>query len=232
MKEGQPFMDTAIYFLLSAAYIIIFIIGILLAKHYGWINISNVILIIILALLYDNGILALGKYVGEGQLLRSLNQMRYWLHAFVTPLLVLFAWHTLVNANLQWAKERIIQSLVILLTLCLIIFELITIVPSIPLEPAWNNGVLSYKKGEEADGPPIMIIGVSIMLLVTSIIIWWKQKWPWYFVGVLSMGIIPIINLLLKINAPHNISEFLLMLAILATKAYHDKVITAANINK
>ncbi|MED4403338.1 hypothetical protein [Metabacillus fastidiosus] len=225
-------MDTAIYFLLSIAYIIIFIIGILLAKHRGWINISNVILIVILALLYDNGILALGKYLGEGELLRILNQMRYWLHAFVTPLLVLFAWHTLVNANLQWAKKRIVKWLMILLTLCLIIFELITIVPVISLEPAWNNGVLSYKKGEGADGPPIMIIGISIMLLVTSIIIWWKQKWPWYFVGILSMGIIPIINLLLKTDAPHNISEFLLMLAILATKAYQDKIIKAANINK
>ena len=29
---------------------------------------------------------------------------------FFTPLLVLFAWHTLVNANLQWAKKESYSS--------------------------------------------------------------------------------------------------------------------------
>lgn len=215
-------MDTAIYFLLSIAYIIIFVIGALLAKRYGWIDIDNVILLVMLALLYDNGVLAIGKYVGEGELLQILNQARYWLHAFFTPLLVLFAWHTLVNANIQWATKRIVQWFVVLFTLCLIGFELITVVQGLSLEPTWSNGVLSYQKGETGS-PPIMIIAVSTMLLVTSIIIWWKQKWPWYLIGILSMGIVPILNFILKTDIPHNISEFLLILALLVTKAYQDK---------
>jgi hypothetical protein len=214
-------MDTIIYSLLTIAYLILLILGILLAKYHSWINIGNVLLIVILALFYDNGILAFGKYLGEGDLLRALNQTRYWLHALFTPLLVLFAWHTLVNANLQWAKKRIVQWLVITYTLSLIIIELVTVVWGISLEPIWKSGVLSYKN--VGYGSPFMIISVSIMLLFTSIIIWWKQKWPWYFVGILFLGITPMIHLFLKTDALHNISEFLLMVALLATKAYQDR---------
>ena len=223
MKERQWLMDTLIYFLLSISYLILLLKGILLTKQHGWMNIDNVILLVILALFYDNGILALGKYLGEGELLKTFNQVRYWLHAFFTPLLVLFSWHTLVKANVQWVKRRIVQWIAISLTLCLILFELTTIVGDISFEPTWNKGILSYKKVGEAGIPHIMIIGVSLMLFITSIMVWWKQKWRWYFVGILSMGIAPIIHNLLKTDASHNISEFILMSALLATKAFQDK---------
>ncbi|MEK9200152.1 hypothetical protein ACH0B5_08845 [Ureibacillus sp. 179-F W5.1 NHS] len=215
-------MDTFIYFLLSIAFIFLFIIGIFLAKQNGWIDVSNVLLLVIVALLYDNGILVLGKFIGEGDLLKALNELRYWLHAFVTPLLVLFAWHTLVNANIKWASKKIVQFPTLFLTLFFIIYELLSLVPNLSLEPTWKNGVLSYTKNEE--GIPVMIIGVSTTLLITSIFIWWKQRWPWYFVGILSMGIVPILNFLLQIDAPHNISEFLLIVALIATKAYQQKI--------
>ncbi|MBD8026756.1 hypothetical protein H9636_08800 [Ureibacillus sp. Re31] len=214
-------MDTIIYFLLTIAFFILLIIGILLAKQDGWIDVSNVLLLVIIALLYDNGILALGKFIGEGDLLKALNEIRYWLHALITPLLVLFAWHTIVNTKIKWASKKGIQWLVIFLTLFFIIFELYSLVPSFSLEPTWKNGVLSYTKNEE--DIPVMIIGVSIILLITSILVWWKQRWPWYFIGILSMGLVPILNYLLQINAPHNIAEFLLIVALLATKAYQQK---------
>jgi hypothetical protein len=213
-------LDTVIYFILTIAYLILFVWGILLAKKYSWINIGNVVLIVILALFYDNGILALGKYIGEGNALRALNQARYWMHALFTPLLVLFAWQTLVKASLDWAKRGSLQMLILLFTLALIIIELVTVVRGLSLEPVWKQGVLSYQNKNH--GMPIMIIGVSLSLLITSIIIWWKQKWPWYFVGIMCMGLTPALHFL-KTNSIHNISEFLLMLALLATMRFQDK---------
>lgn len=75
-------MDTVIYFLLSLAYFILLVIGVKLACKHGWFKIGNVLLIVIIALLYDNGILALRKYVGKGATLKLLNELRYWFHAF------------------------------------------------------------------------------------------------------------------------------------------------------
>ena len=214
-------MDTVIYSILTIAYVILFVLGSLLAKGQSWTDIGNVLLLVIMALIYDNGILALGKYIGEGDLLRALNLARYYLHALITPLLVLFAWQTLVNADLKWAKKGIVPWLAVLLTLCLIIIEFVTVVRGISLQPTMKYGVLSYKN-VGAGGPPIMIIGVSIVLVVTSIMIWIKQKWPWYFIGTLIMSFAPMIHFL-KTDALHNIAEFVLMLALLATKAYQDK---------
>ena len=90
MKERQWIMDTLIYFLLSIAYLILLLKGILLTKQHGWVNVDNVILLVILALFYDNGILALGKYLGEGELLKTFNQASLlatcFFHPFTCPI--------------------------------------------------------------------------------------------------------------------------------------------------
>lgn len=216
-------MDTVIYFLLALFYFILLVIGIRLANKDGWLKVGNVLLIVVLALLYDNGVLAIGKFVGEGNLLITLNKMRFWFHAFFTPLLVLFAWNTLVKADIKWAKRTITKSLVVIFTLFLIIIEVVSVTWGISLEPSWKNGILSYKKVGGSGFPPIMIVGVSGMLFITSIIIWWKQKWPWYFLGILSMGLIPIVHFFIKTGALHNLGELTLMMALLATKSHQDK---------
>lgn len=216
-------MDTIIYCLLTFAYLILLAFGCYLAQRHTWADISNVLLLVILALLYDNAVLAIGHYVGEGETLRAMNLPRYWLHALITPLLILFAWRTLVHAHLHWASHRVVSGCFVLLTVGLIIFDLVVEVWGIHLEPVWTNGVVMYKKVGKS-GPPLMIIGVMSALLVTSLIVWWKQKWPWYFVGILSMGLAPVIHFWLKSNAVHNIGELLLMISLLATKAYQDTI--------
>lgn len=216
-------MDTIIYSILTFGYLILFTRGSLFAKHHGWMKMRNVVLFVILALFYDNGILSLGKYIGEGDLLKGLNEARYWFHALFTPLLTLFAWNTLIRANLQWAKKRTATWIVYVLTLCLIISELITGVWGMSLEPNWENGILSYDKAGEPGNPPIMLIGVMSVLILTSIIIWWKQKWPWYFAGVLVMGLTPLIIRFFRTETLHNVSEFILMVALLATMAFQDQ---------
>lgn len=216
-------MDTLIYFLLALAYIILFVMGWMLIRRYKWRSLGHVLLIVTAALLYDNGILALGSYIGEGDLLRNLNQARYWLHALCTPLLIVFAWGTLRNANLAWAKKALTLWLTLILTIGSIFTELATEVWGIVLKPVSEHGVLSYDKVHHAGIPPAMIIIVTIVLLVTSLIIWWKQRWPVYFLGVLAIGAAPLIQLIIKTDAAHNITELLLMIALYATNSYQLK---------
>lgn len=212
-------MDIIIYYSLAIGYVILFAIGAILARRSGWADIGHVLLLVILALLYDNAVLAIGQYVGEGKTLITMSLPRYWLHACITPLLILFAWRTLVLARIRWANHRVTRWCFALLTVGLISFDLVADVWGIHLEPVWRSGVLVYEKTVESV-PPVMIIVVMSVLFVTSLIVWWKQKWPWYFVGILSMCVTPVINLLTNTHAAHNISELLLMIALLATKAY------------
>lgn len=51
----------------------------------------SVIFLVGLGLVYDNALIAVGKFIGEGTLLEALNLARYWSHAFLTSLLILFA---------------------------------------------------------------------------------------------------------------------------------------------
>jgi hypothetical protein len=210
-------MDHIIYLILTLSYLILFLFGFRIAKRDGWLSMGNIVLLVILALAYDNGILAFGRYIGEGELLRILNEARYWLHALITPLLVLLAWYFLIRAKVDWARKRIVKWLFLAFTLGLIIIEFVTVIRNISLEPTWEYNVLSYDN--VGDSSPIMIIGVSLTLLLTSIIIWWKEKWPWYFVGIAIMGIIPTLHLF-ETETIGNIGELILMVALLATWAF------------
>lgn len=216
-------MDTTIYIMISAAYFILFIFAVRSAHRNSWLKMGNLLLPVIIALLYDNGLLALGKWLGEGNLLKVLNEGRYWLHALITPLLIPFAWNTLTRASFSWAKKRISLSVVWILTLAIIIIEIVTVTWNISLEPSWKNGVLSYRDTGSSHGPPIMMISVTMTLLIASILLWWKRHWPWFFVAILLMGLPALGYFFLKSNALHNISELILMVGLFATKVHQDK---------
>ncbi|WP_040281541.1 hypothetical protein [Tessaracoccus massiliensis] len=52
---------------------------------------------------------------------------------------------------------------------------------------------------------------------------WWKQKWPWLFVGAVIMTIGSAIELPIESGAITNAFELILLISILATKAFQDK---------
>ena len=217
-------MDTFIYFLIIISYIILFFITSYFSKGQPFIHYDNVLLLVILALLYDNGMLAIGKYIGEGDLLKNLNEFRYWLHGFITPLLILFAWNTLRKADITFSKKATSNLVINIITLIIIFIELFTLLDHSGLEPKWTHGILSYEMTKPFD-IPIMIFAVMFSLLITSIIVWWKQKWPWYFIGVIAMALAPLLERFLETGTAHNISELILMFFLVATKRFQDKLI-------
>src|SRR5690606_28225527 len=93
--EGVP-MDTVLFLGFSAAYLVLLAWGIVLVVRRRRVIVSDVALLVFAALVYDNAVLGLGSFVGEGAGLETANAARYWLHALVTPLLVLVAWNVLV----------------------------------------------------------------------------------------------------------------------------------------
>jgi len=86
-------MDTFIFFMLVFGYVCLLIWGLLLAKGHGFLNLGNLLLLVILGLVYDNLIIATGRFIGEGSVLENLSYVRFWLHALFTPTLILFAWY-------------------------------------------------------------------------------------------------------------------------------------------
>ena len=59
--------------------------------------------------------------------------------------------------------------------------------------------------------------------VVAGALVWWKQKWPWLFVGAVVMTIGSGVQLPLPSGAITNAFELTLLVSIMATKAFQDR---------
>src|SRR5699024_5006927 len=90
----------------TLVYVVLLAWGLALAARHRWATPANIPLLIVAGLVYDNAVLATGRLIGEGPLLEALNLGRFWIHALVTPLLVVFAWHAITRTGAGWARTR------------------------------------------------------------------------------------------------------------------------------
>lgn len=221
--------DTLLFFGYFAVYLVLLIWGIRLAKQHGWNTLSNVLLLVIVGLVYDNAVLALARFIGEGNLLEGLSYLRFYMHAFFTPLLVLFALSTLKRAEVQWVLKKVVAVVFYLITLSLIIYELFVEVSGLSLSTNWEYGVLSYSNAEASSDVPLMVLIVSIILIISSLFVWRKQKWIWFFIATVIMLIGNAFPISLPSAAVTNAFEIILIVGLFFTKKFQ---ITVQAINQ
>lgn len=210
-------MDTFLYFFFVAAYIGLLIWG--LKNQKTW-NMMSLVFLIILGLIYDNGIIALGRFIGEGTLLEVLSIPRFWTHALLTPLLVLFSWGALNWAGVKWVKKRAFLAGAILYTLALIVIEIILETSNLYLEIAKEYGVLRYVSAEPASGPPIMVLLLIVVLIFTGALVWKKAAWKWMLIGSVVMIIGSAVPIPVESSAATNAFELFLLFMLVWTKVH------------
>ncbi|TWT04287.1 hypothetical protein FQV26_15220 [Planococcus sp. CPCC 101016] len=208
-------MDTALYFFFTAAYIGLTIWGV--TQQRSW-NFTAFLYLVLVGLIYDNGIIAIGKYIGEGSVLESLNLLRFWSHAFFTPLLVLFCWGAMNLAHIRWARQRAVFYGFMLYTAALIIIELALETWSLELMTEQQYGVLRYVSAEPASGPPIMVLLVTVALVFTGAVLWRKAGWKWMLIGAVIMGIGSAVPIPVDSSAVTNAFELFLLFTLVWTK--------------
>jgi len=211
-------MDTFLYFLYTFLYTALLIWGLYGIRKQELDKWSSVIYIVILPLIYDNLILATGKWIGEGELLESLNFSRFCLHALITPLLVMYSIGTLRESGIEWAKKKWLVIVGIIYTIGLMVFEFSVEVVGLEIEVVKEYGVVSYSNVEEATGPPIMVLLVTLILIVASAIVWKKTKWPIFFIGAIVMTIGSAVPLNIESGAVTNAFELFLIFTLIWTK--------------
>lgn len=216
-------VDTILFAVFALAYAALLVWGLVLVRRLGRVVVSDVVLLVIAALVYDNAIIAAGRYIGEGPLLEGLNLARFWVHALLTPLLVLFAWQATARAGVGWARTRVAALLAVLGVLALYLLEFVTVLAGLTIEPDWEYGVLSYSDTAGADGPPVMVLGVALALLVAGFLVWRRLGWPWLLVGAVLMTVGSALPVPLDSGAITNAFELVLLVSILATKAHQDR---------
>jgi hypothetical protein len=221
-------MDTILFGLFAMAYIALLTFTISSYKKYQ-VPSAAFLIPVIIGLVYDNTIISTGRFIGEGTLLENLNYLRYWIHAFFTPLLVLFAWKTIEQADIDWAGGKWAGFSAVLITIALILVELFTEVFGLGLQPEWEYGVLTYSSADASGGPPLMVLIVSLVLLIASIITWRKQKWIWFFIGSVAIIAGSAVQLPIESGAVTNLFELALLISLSATAAFQGKDIKTLN---
>jgi hypothetical protein len=144
-------------------------------------------LIVILGIIYDNLIIGLGAYIGEGELLKTLNVPRFVIHAFFTPLIMIFGFGVARRAGVGFAQSRNWHIAICVFTTLMVLLGIYEELVKMNLVPIREDGTLRYKN--DPSSPPLPAIATIIVAMILGIFVWIKTKKPWYFLGSLGMFI-------------------------------------------
>lgn len=214
-------LDTVLFAGFALAYLVLLAWGITLLARRGHLFASDVVLLVVAGLIYDNAIITAGRWVGEGTLLESLNLARFWIHALITPLLVLFAWHVLHRGGIGWTRTKMALTVTLAIVAGLVILEFVTVLADLQLEPGWEYGVLSYGAAAQ-EGTPLRVLIVAAALLVAGFLLWRRDGWVWLLVGAAIMTVGSAIPIPVASGAVTNAFELILITSLMATIAHQD----------
>lgn len=215
--------DTILFAGFAVAYAVLLAWGVTLAVRLGRPTPADLALLVVAGLVYDNSVITLGRFLGEGPLLEGLNLARYWLHAFLTPLLVVFAWHAVARAGVSWARTTAAAGAAVLAAAALVVLELVTVVAGLSVEPSWEYGVLTYSDTSSGGGPPLMVLFVAAALVVAGFLLWRRQGWVWLLVGAGVLTVGSTVPVPVDSGAVTNAFELVLLISVLATKRHQDR---------
>ncbi len=183
-------------------------------------------------LVYDNGVIALGTYIGAGSILEALSWPRFALHALLTPFMMIAATRIAVAGGVRWAATRTWTIVVWMLVVGGIIEGAFAHLIGLQLEPACFNGVLRYTgnlnpaqfcfEGQvagEGGGPPIPSIVGNFLTLIIGFALWRRNDWIWLMAGALVMFVAAAIPISGFGMVPGNGGEVVLLVAYAATVA-------------
>lgn len=162
----------------------------------------------IFTLVYDNSIIAVGSFIGKGDLLMGINFMRFVLHIITTPVLCFVGLAMARSAGISWAATKrasVSTWVVALFALAWLIYIYLVLLNLVPKEEA---GTLRYAN-PVLPGPPLGEITVMTSLLVFGAAIAIKTRWPWLLLG--TIGIFITAGLGAKIGVISNFGEVLLI---------------------
>ncbi|WP_433829964.1 hypothetical protein ACQP2E_09590 [Actinoplanes sp. CA-015351] len=144
----------------------------------------TLLVLVILALIYDNAIVALGSTLGFGDLLEALSLPRYVTHALLVPLLIMVA--VGLGRRYGFFAGQVAPAVFGALTVALIALGAWADIVTLELEPTRYADTLRYTNAA-ANGPPIpAIIAILVMIGVGSALLA-RARWPWLLVGGVAM---------------------------------------------
>lgn len=164
-------MNAVLYPIWSAAYLAVLIWGVAIRRRSVEPGFRYLLLPVTAALLWDNFILSAGAWTAASESFERLHLTRYWLHAAVTPLLVLVAYDLIRLTGAAWVRRPAAAAAAWLLTAGLIVWEGYAVVLRLDLTPVFEHGIVTYEPVRRSPAGAVMIAAVMLALLLAAIIL-------------------------------------------------------------
>lgn len=179
-------MLTVLYivFVAAFAYLTWQSVGVYQSKRSSY---ALLLLIVLAGLAYDVLIIMLGRFIGEGDLLKTLNAGRYVVHGFATPIMIIFGFGVLKYAGVKWAQSRTTHIVVCVVTTLLIALGVYEDVLALDLQTKTVMDILRYTNEGGIKGPPIPAMLTIVFLIVAGISLWRNTGWWWLAAGAIFM---------------------------------------------
>jgi hypothetical protein len=181
-------MLTVLYivFVAAFAYLTWQSVGVYRSKRSSY---ALLLLIVLAGLAYDTLIILIGRFIGAGDLLKTLNAGRYLVHGLATPAMIIFGFGILRNAGVKWAQSRTTHIVVCVVTTLLIALGVYEDVLALDLQTKTVMDTLRYTNEGGMKGPPIPAMLTIVFLIVAGISLWRKTGWWWLAAGAIFMFI-------------------------------------------
>ena len=180
-------MSIYLYLLYTLAYLVLLLYGAVLWRRQHHAS-TLLLLLVTFGVFYDNLILTLGNWLGDGALLHALSLPRFLLHQLALPWIIYAAYDQARQAGQGWAQRPALRWGAIALSALVMVAGIATRLWTLRLEPEIMDGVLRYVAIGTA-GPPIVSI-VSIGLVGIGGLVFWRQnRWPWIFLAAVAVFI-------------------------------------------
>lgn len=175
-----------IVFVAAFAYLTWQSVGVYRSKRSSY---ALLLLIVLAGLAYDTLIILIGRFIGAGDLLKTLNAGRYLVHGLATPAMIIFGFGILRNAGVKWAQSRTTHIVVCVATTLLIALGVYEDVLALDLQTKTVMDTLRYTNEGGMKGPPIPAMLTIVFLIVAGISLWRKTGWWWLAAGAIFMFI-------------------------------------------
>ena len=174
----------------------------------------------IAAVVYDNLIIALGSYIGEGPLLEALTIPRFVGHALFTPIWIVAGVELALRAKAFAEHERMLRIGSWVLYGFMVVIGLLNEVVFFQGELVTEGDVLYYTNVGRVLTPPPPSLTMLLVLLVCGAIVFWRTRWPWMLLGALVVLASQVVRADAAAFVWINSAEVVLSAALVATLAF------------
>lgn len=137
-------------------------------------------------LTYDNVVVAFGRFIGYGPTLYAINLPRFWIHALLTPMIIVAA--AIVVGRLGVRLRLWVRIAGLIGVLALIAVGVVEVIATFDLQPESAGDAVRYVN-VAAHGPPVPAIATVLAVIGLGGAAWRVAGERWLCLGALVMMI-------------------------------------------